>query len=150
MADSKQASDVLVTMDDIRRGQLGATAAEIRRAIRGTGGYTTFWPRRRRGRRRAGQRRHRGPASITRFRVAVRRPSTIRVSHLQRHGTLLELRRTIRGYRNVHYQAARRTIEHNWSAITAAAAADAGRRAAASARSRERRERAARRQGATP
>jgi len=128
---------VRVTMRELRRAQLQGTAAESRKALRGRGGYTTYWPRRRRGRRRRGERRHRGKASITQFVV---KPfyarNEIAVSNKTRHGAILEHSPQIRHYRNIHYRAAHRTLSSQWDRIQGEAALDSVRRAEAAARRR--------------
>ena len=144
MGDSEQADTVQITMRELRRAQLQGTAAEARKALRGRAGYITYWPRRRRGRRRAGERAHRGKASITQFVV---KPwyakNQITVANRTRHGAIIEHNETIRGYRNRHYRAAHRTLAKQWDRIQGEASLDAIRRAEAAARGREGRRRRA-------
>ena len=131
-------------MRELRRAQLQGTAAESRQALRGRGGYTTYWPRRRRGRRRKGERKHRGKASITQFVV---RPfygrNQVIVANRTRHGAILEHAQTIRGHTNVHFRAAHRTLSSQWDRIQGEAALDSVRRAEAAARRRAARQAAA-------
>ena len=116
-----------ITLEDFNRAYLEAQTAEVRKALRGSGGYRTRWPRPRYNRKGA-------KASRTQFRAKAKfRPRIgqmhIFVRHRQRHGHLLETQPVIRGYENVHFHAALRTVEDNWDAINRAAYADTERRA---------------------
>lgn len=116
-----------ITLEDFNRAYLEAQTAEVRKALKGTGGYRTRWPKVRYNRKGA-------KSSRLMFRVQTKirvRAGImwIMVRHRQRHGHLLETQPTIRGYENRHYHAAMRTIEDNWQAINRVAAAATERRA---------------------
>jgi len=137
MATTEQGKIVEVTARDLKRGLVDARAAEIRAALRGRDGYTTFWPRQRRKRGIP----LRGKRSITQFTVRTRHAgprSFIDVSQRTRHGAIIEIAETIRGHKNVHHRAGRRTIEANWDRISERASDNAERRAALRARRRAR------------
>lgn len=138
------AVDIAETDRALKRATVQVMAREAHKAIRGTGGYHTRWPRRGRGRRRRGQKVSPTPPSIRHFRVAARvrrHKSTILVRHRQAKGVLLELRREIRGHRNRHHGAAAATVIDQWEQIAAVAARDAPARVEAARRSAEARRR---------
>ena len=133
-----QGHQVVITMEDIDRGYMEAQAAEIRKAIRGKGGYTTDWPKPARRKRGSGPRRV--PPSIGKFRVKARyKPGKwkhLELLHTQTKGVLLETRPMIRGYDNVHYLAQRTSLGKQWNRISQNAMNDTARRAEARVRRR--------------
>lgn len=118
---------VKITLEDYNRAYLEAQAAEVRKVLRAARGYTSRWPKPRYNRK--GRR-----ASRLMFNVKAKfRPRQgtmyLFVRHKQRHGVLLETRSTIRGYDNVHWRAAMRTVGDNWRKLSAVASNDVARRA---------------------
>ena len=108
--------EVTLSAGELQRAHTQEMAREIRKALRGSGGYRSLWPKTRKKRGKA----RRNPPSIGTFTVQARVSkgrAQLRVGQKQRHGRLLETRETIRGYINVHHEAALRTIELNWDVL---------------------------------
>ena len=106
----------------LKRATLQEQTRQMRFAIRGQKGYRTEWPRRR-GTKTVRARRSKtgSKASITTWQLIpklTRSTMFIGVRNKQRHGAILETRPNIRGYANIHYQAAHRTWEKQWRTMS--------------------------------
>jgi len=109
--------------DALKRATLQEQTKEMRYAIKGLRGYKTEWPRRRATKSVRASRRARGekPSIQTwRFKAQTAKSKMYtEVRNMQRHGHLLEVRDTLRGYRNKHYRKGLITLRKNWKRMSA-------------------------------
>lgn len=118
--------EVLLSARELQFAHVQELAKEMKKAVAGRGGYTTRWPKTRKKR---GVARRNPPSASTFTATAQRRKNTIRLGNRQRHARLLESREDLRGYDNVHHEAALRTVNENWDTMSQAAFSRARRRA---------------------